>query len=172
MRQILSKESLLCLHSFFCVHLYFYFTTWMEQYENGKNRMIPYSLKSVIIRLFSELIPELRQTHILLIEVDDPETRERLARLEGLEPPTRCLEGSCSIRLSYRRAFLGLNQPVYINEPKLSCSLIGEIGFEPTTSCSQGRRANQAALLPGYRKRGQVTFLQRGTVPIFLTIRT
>jgi hypothetical protein len=26
-----------------------------------------------------------------------------LARLEGLEPPTGCLEGSCSIRLSYRR---------------------------------------------------------------------
>ena len=25
---------------------------------------------------------------------------------------------------------------------------IGEIGFEPTTSCSQGRRANQAAPLP------------------------
>jgi hypothetical protein len=26
-----------------------------------------------------------------------------LARLEGLEPPTRCLEGSCSVHLSYRR---------------------------------------------------------------------
>ena len=29
-----------------------------------------------------------------------------LARLEGLEPPTGCLEGSCSIRLSYRRRVL------------------------------------------------------------------
>ena len=28
-----------------------------------------------------------------------------LARLEGLEPPTHCLEGSCSIHLSYRRIF-------------------------------------------------------------------
>ena len=27
-----------------------------------------------------------------------------VVRLEGLEPPTRCLEGSCSIHLSYRRA--------------------------------------------------------------------
>ena len=27
-------------------------------------------------------------------------------------------------------------------------SQVGEIGFEPTTSCSQGRRANQAAPLP------------------------
>ena len=26
-----------------------------------------------------------------------------MARLEGLEPPAGCLEGSCSIRLSYRR---------------------------------------------------------------------
>ena len=27
-----------------------------------------------------------------------------VARLEGLEPPAGCLEGSCSIRLSYRRS--------------------------------------------------------------------
>ena len=27
-----------------------------------------------------------------------------LERPEGLEPPTRCLEGSCSIHLSYGRA--------------------------------------------------------------------
>ena len=31
-----------------------------------------------------------------------------MARLEGLEPPTRCLEGSCSIHLSYRRTLLAL----------------------------------------------------------------
>ena len=29
-----------------------------------------------------------------------------LARQEGLEPPAYCLEGSCSIRLSYWRIFL------------------------------------------------------------------
>ena len=27
----------------------------------------------------------------------------KMARLEGLEPPAYCLEGSCSIQLSYRR---------------------------------------------------------------------
>src|SRR5215469_7960041 len=32
-----------------------------------------------------------------------PDLRGSVARLEGLEPPTGCLEGSCSIRLSYRR---------------------------------------------------------------------
>ncbi len=30
-----------------------------------------------------------------------------MARLEGLEPPTHCLEGSCSIHLSYKRIYIG-----------------------------------------------------------------
>ena len=30
-----------------------------------------------------------------------------LARLKGLEPLTHCLEGSCSIHLSYRRLWSG-----------------------------------------------------------------
>ena len=80
-----------------------------------------------------------------------------MARLERLELPTRCLEGSCSIHLSYRRTLYlyRLSQNIL----RSSLSQIGEIGFEPTTSCSQGRRANQAALLPGSRKRGQAPFL-------------
>src|ERR1022692_5176933 len=32
-----------------------------------------------------------------------PELGFRLARLAGLEPATGCLEGSCSVHLSYRR---------------------------------------------------------------------
>ena len=32
---------------------------------------------------------------------------ELLVRLKGLEPPARCLEGSCSIHLSYRRVWSG-----------------------------------------------------------------
>ena len=31
-----------------------------------------------------------------------------LARLEGIEPSTKSLEGSCSIRLSYRRTVASL----------------------------------------------------------------
>ena len=31
----------------------------------------------------------------------------KLARLKGLEPLTHCLEGSCSIHLSYRRLWSG-----------------------------------------------------------------
>ena len=30
-----------------------------------------------------------------------------MVRLKGLEPPTHCLEGSCSIHLSYRRIWSG-----------------------------------------------------------------
>ncbi len=30
-----------------------------------------------------------------------------MARLKGLEPLTHCLEGSCSIHLSYRRVWSG-----------------------------------------------------------------
>ncbi len=41
----------------------------------------------------------------------DPDTKtpksskrcQKVARQEGLEPPTYCLEGSCSIQLSYWR---------------------------------------------------------------------
>ncbi len=34
-------------------------------------------------------------------------TEGKLARLKGLEPLTHCLEGSCSIHLSYRRVWSG-----------------------------------------------------------------
>jgi hypothetical protein len=72
-----------------------------------------------------------------------------MARLERLELPTRCLEGSCSIHLSYRRVEAGEND-------------IGESGFEPPTSCSQGRRANRAAPLPVPSCRRILTELQEG----------
>ncbi len=73
-----------------------------------------------------------------------------LARLERLELPTRCLEGSCSIQLSYRRAsnVFYFNENCPFQSPPPAKKRVGEIGFEPTTSCSQGRRANQAAPLP------------------------
>ena len=74
-----------------------------------------------------------------------------MARQGGLEPPTRCLEGSCSILLSYWRvddsSFPTITQSLIFFNPS-SEREIGESGFEPPTSCSQGRRANQAAPLP------------------------
>ncbi len=34
--------------------------------------------------------------------------------------------------------------------------VVGAVGFEPTASCSQGRRANQAALRPDYIEKGSI----------------
>lgn len=34
--------------------------------------------------------------------------------------------------------------------------VVGAVGFEPTTSCSQGRRANQAALRPDSIEKGSI----------------
>ncbi len=61
---------------------------------------------------------------------------KHLVRPEGFEPPTHCLEGSCSILLSYGRMQI------------LSFIMVGASGFEPPTPCSQGRCANRAALRP------------------------
>ena len=36
-----------------------------------------------------------------------PPPQAELARLKGLEPLAHCLEGSCSIHLSYRRIWSG-----------------------------------------------------------------
>ena len=47
----------------------------------------------------------------------------------GFEPETYCLEGSCSIQLSY-------------------WAIVGVAGFEPAASCSQSRRDNRATLHP------------------------
>jgi hypothetical protein len=38
----------------------------------------------------------------IALRLSDPQ--DRLARLKGFEPLTHCLEGSCSIQLSYRRS--------------------------------------------------------------------
>ena len=68
----------------------------------------------------------------------------KLARLRGFEPLTRGLEGRCSIHLSYRRN-AHCSVPGF---PLGPLWVVGARGFEPPTSCSQGRRANQAALRP------------------------
>ena len=59
--------------------------------------------------------------------------RSKVARQEGLEPPTHSLEGCRSIQLSYWRN--GLKPALYYRAP-----LVGAPGFEPGTSCSQSRR--------------------------------
>ena len=61
-----------------------------------------------------------------------------LERPEGLEPPTRCLEGSCSIHLSYGRA----------QRPSLSVGLFGPAALragdssEPQSNSTRGEDQN------------------------------
>ena len=52
----------------------------------------------------------------------------------GFEPATVCLEGRCSIQLSYAT----------------KCYKVGVAGFEPATSCSQSRRDDRATLHPDF----------------------
>ena len=63
---------------------------------------------------------------------------------EGFEPSTYCLEGSCSIQLSYGTNF---------NNKLLK---VGVAGFEPAASCSQSRRDNRATLHPENLKKRRV----------------
>ena len=57
---------------------------------------------------------------------------------EGFEPSTACLEGRCSIQLSYASI-------CFKTYGKVS---VGVAGFEPAASCSQSRRDNRATLHP------------------------
>ena len=81
---------------------------------------------------------------------------------EGFEPSTACLEGRCSIQLSYATIRIPLIiHKLYVvkstlstkalnNFPKINFlkPFVGVAGFEPATSCSQSRRDNRATLHP------------------------
>ena len=56
------------------------------------------------------------------------------------ERKTYCLEGSCSIQLSYETNAI----------TKIFYVFVGIAGFEPATSCSQSRRDNRTTLHPEF----------------------
>jgi hypothetical protein len=62
-------------------------------------------------------------------------------KAEGFEPSTACLEGRCSIQLSYASILV-----LKLKWKKVY--LVGVAGFEPAASCSQSRRDNRATLHP------------------------
>ena len=62
-------------------------------------------------------------------------------KAEGFEPSTACLEGRCSIQLSYASIFL-------LKHKWKKFFFVGVAGFEPAASCSQSRRDNRATLHP------------------------
>jgi hypothetical protein len=48
--------------------------------------------------------------------------------------------------------------------------MVGAAGFEPATSCSQGRRANQAALRPDTKQMQKyISFFKRAQDILFFT---
>ncbi len=83
---------------------------------------------------------------------------EEMACPEGLEPPTCCLEGSCSIQLSYGQAEPQSQAPL----PRGACKdkkgpqggpfcfsmMVGAAGFELATLCSQSRCATRLRYAP------------------------
>ena len=80
-------------------------------------------------------------------------TRRRVKpRPERLELPTLCLEGRCSIRLSYGRkcvcrVIASSRRRVVASVAALRI-LIGARGFEPPTPCAQGRCATRLRHAP------------------------
>ena len=59
----------------------------------------------------------------------------------GFEPKTYCLEGSCSIQLSY-------GTEVKKKRGMIAHPPVGAAGFEPATSWSQTRRDDRTTLRP------------------------
>src|SRR3569833_1804335 len=82
----------------------------------------------------------------------------RMARPAGLEPATLGLEGRCSIQMSYGRRQLRLDARRPCPNARRLCiprgttsshtKVVGVEGFEPTTSCSQSRRATSLRYTP------------------------
>ena len=70
----------------------------------------------------------------------------------GFEPVTVCLEGRCSIQLSY----VTIPQKKYSNNATHKGTLmkyfifVGAAGFEPATSWSQTRRDDRTTLRPEF----------------------
>ena len=48
----------------------------------------------------------------------------------------------------------------YVSDWLLYDLVVGAVGFEPTASCSQGRRANQAALRPDSIEKGSIVAIE------------
>ncbi len=63
---------------------------------------------------------------------------------KGFEPLTVCLEGRCSIQLSYA--------PLKVDSRLVNKHIkkVGAAGFEPATSWSQTRRDDRTTLRPEY----------------------
>ena len=85
----------------------------------------------------------------------DYRSKEELVRQKGLEPLAHCLEGSCSIQLSYWREFVGAGDENRTRIPSLE-------GWCP------GHCATPAYALHGNRQLGYINISVSECQPIFL----
>ena len=67
----------------------------------------------------------------------------------GFEPVTVCLEGRCSIQLSYVTLYFKKNiSKMLLKGTLMKYFIVGAAGFEPATSWSQTRRDDRTTLRP------------------------
>ena len=67
----------------------------------------------------------------------------------GFEPVTVCLEGRCSIQLSYVTLYFKKNiSKMSLKGTLMKYFIVGAAGFEPATSWSQTRRDDRTTLRP------------------------
>ena len=89
----------------------------------------------------------------------------KVARLEGIEPPTHGLEGRCSIRLSYRRAYLTVARPSRRSGGRADRA--GWEGWSGRADLNGRPPAPKAGALPGCAtpRRLILHYLERGWPP-------
>ncbi len=98
----------------------------------------------------------------------NPANLRGLVSAPGFEPGTVCLEGRCSIQLSYapicnsgtaERCFPAVLRKISEDLPKKKIpegilKIVGAAGFEPATSWSQTRRDDRTTLRPEFFSKG------------------
>ena len=94
-----------------------------------------------------------------------------LARQEGLEPATYCLEGSCSIQLSYETIFLSGWQDSNLRPPAPKAGAITGLRYTPQKKQKSGETGTRTLATVTRRQISNLLRYHSGTSPI-IVVRT